>query len=83
MYVVWELIYVVVFLIFGWIELYGFWVIVFGIVLVGEILIMFVDFLEEDCMCKFLLLECIFYMVLVINYGVFLVFLILIFWGWV
>lgn len=77
-----ELIYAGAFIVFAWLQPHGWLAILFGAILVGEIIITLADFLEEDRTRKLPPLERVLHTVLAINYGVVLALLAPILWDW-
>ena len=77
-----ELIYAGAFIVFAWIQPHGWLALLFGTVLVGEIIITLADFLEEDRTRKLPPLERVLHTVLAINYGIVLALLAPILWTW-
>ncbi|WP_412545106.1 TIGR01777 family oxidoreductase [Maricaulis sp. MIT060901] len=77
-----ELIYAGAFIIFAWFQPHGWLALLFGAVLVGEIVITLADFLEEDRTRRLPPFERVLHTVLAINYGVVLALLTPILWDW-
>lgn len=69
-YVVWFVLYGFVFVLIVNVVFYGVWVVVVVVVVFVEVGLMLWDFVVEDWSCKLLVIECVLYMLLVVNGGV-------------
>ena len=74
--------YAFLFLVLGWLEVYGVWAMLIIAVLVAEVVITLMDFVEEDMSRKLPASERINHTLLAINYGAILVLLLPVLIGW-
>ena len=74
--------YALLFLVLGWLEVHGFFAILIMAILVAEIMITLMDFVEEDMSRKLPASERINHTLLAINYGAILVLLLPVLIGW-
>jgi uncharacterized protein (TIGR01777 family) len=77
-----NMLYALLFLVLGWLEVYGIFAILVIAVLVAEIIITLMDFVEEDMSRKLPASERINHTLLAINYGAILVLLLPVLIGW-
>src|SRR5215813_10508858 len=77
-----NLLYAVLFLVLGWLELHGIFAMLVVAVLVGEIVITLMDFVEEDLSRKLPASERITHTLLALNYGAILVLLVPVLVAW-
>jgi uncharacterized protein (TIGR01777 family) len=77
-----NMMYAFLFLVLGWLEVYGIWAMLIIAVLVAEIVITLMDFVEEDMSRKLPASERINHTLLAINYGAILVLLLPVLIGW-
>jgi uncharacterized protein (TIGR01777 family) len=77
-----NMLYALLFLTLGWLEVYGYWATIVIAVLVAEVVITLMDFVEEDMSRKLPASERINHTLLALNYGAILVLLLPILIGW-
>jgi uncharacterized protein (TIGR01777 family) len=77
-----NMMYAFLFLVLGWLEVYGIWAMLIIAVLVAEVVITLMDFVEEDMSRKLPASERINHTLLAINYGAILVLLLPVLIGW-
>lgn len=77
-----NMMYAFLFLVLGWLEVYGIWAMLIIAVLVVEVVITLMDFVEEDMSRKLPASERINHTLLAINYGAILVLLLPVLIGW-
>src|ERR1700750_887637 len=77
-----NILYALLFLTLGWIQVYGLWAIVIVVVFVAEIVITLMDFVEEDLSWKLPASERINHTLLALNYGAILVLLLPVLISW-
>jgi uncharacterized protein (TIGR01777 family) len=77
-----NMLYALLFLTLGWLEVYGYWAMIVIAVLVAEIIITLMDFVEEDMSRKLPASERINHTLLALNYGAILVLLLPILVAW-
>src|ERR1700722_5220907 len=77
-----NLLYALLFLTLGWLEVHGFWAMTVIAVLVAELVITLMDFVEEDMSRKLPASERINHTLLALNYGAILVLLLPVLIGW-
>jgi hypothetical protein len=77
-----NLIYAAMFLVLGWMQPHGFWAMLLIAVLVAEVVITLMDFVEEDISRKLPASERVTHALLAINYGALLAMLVPILAGW-
>ena len=74
--------YAVLFLTFGWLEVHGFWAVIVIAILVVEVFVTLLDFVEEDLSRKLPATERINHTLLALNYGAILVLLLPVLVAW-
>src|SRR5580765_2578049 len=77
-----NMLYALLFLVLGWLEVHGVWALIVIAVLVAEIVITLMDFVEEDMSRKLPASERINHTLLALNYGAILVLLLPVLIGW-
>ena len=77
-----NLLYAVLFVLLGWFEVHGIWAMLAVAVLVIEVFITLVDFVEEDLSCKLPASERVTHSLLALNYGGILALLLPVLTGW-
>src|SRR5271156_7012216 len=77
-----NILYALLFLTLGWLEVHGIWAIVVIVVLIAEVIITLMDFVEEDLSRKLPASERINHTLLALNYGAILVLLVPILIEW-
>src|SRR3984957_19473953 len=77
-----NILYALLFLTLGWVEIHGIWAIAVIAVLVAEVVITLMDFVEEDLSRKLPASERINHTLLALNYGAILVLLVPVLIGW-
>src|ERR1700731_1298361 len=77
-----NLLYALLFLTLGWLEVHGFWAMIVIAVLVAELVITLMDFVEEDMSRKLPASERINHTLLALNYGAILALLVPVLIGW-
>src|SRR6202051_3674898 len=77
-----NILYALLFLTLGWLEGHGIWAIIVIVVLIAEVIITLMDFVEEDLSRKLPASERINHTLLALNYGAILVLLVPVLIGW-
>ena len=77
-----NMLYALLFLVLGWLEVHGVWALIVIAILVAEIVVTLMDFVEEDMSRKLPASERINHTLLAINYGAILVLLLPVLIGW-
>src|ERR1700758_3413417 len=78
-----NILYALLFLTLGWLEVHGLWAVLIIVILVAEVVITLMDFVEEDLSRKLPASERINHTQLALNYGAILVLLLPVLIGWV
>src|ERR1700758_2878695 len=77
-----NILYALLFLTLGWLEVHGLWAVLIIVILVAEVVITLMDFVEEDLSRKLPASERINHTLLALNYGAILVLLLPVLIGW-